>query len=66
MNFTSVGNNLKLFIFGGLFDLFKNTYLHILFLAICTSSFEKFLPCSFAHFLIESLILWEFNFLSFL
>jgi hypothetical protein len=32
------------------------------YLAICTSSFEKFLFSSFAHFFIGSLIVWEFNF----
>jgi hypothetical protein len=32
------------------------------FLAICTASFEKALFCSFAHFVIRSLILLEFSF----
>jgi hypothetical protein len=36
------------------------------FLAIWTSSFEKVLFSSVAHFFIGSLIFWEFSFLSYL
>jgi hypothetical protein len=59
---TGVRGNLSVvLIWPGMVNIF-----HESFLAIWTSSFEKVLFSSVAHFFIGSLILWEFGFLSYL